>query len=229
MSAPVPVRLRPKAPFAADTILVGDPGRALLLAQELLEAPRMSNHARGLWGYSGRTPGGHDLTIQATGIGGPSAAAVLTDLAKLGARRAVRIGTCSGIGAKARLGDLLLVAEAVAAGGSAASFGVAPGEALRPDAVLFEGLRDELGGDGAAARVASFDAMPTDSPLAAAEIAAADMQTATIFARGPQLGIAAAAILVVADLAAGGERLSDEALDDAAKLAGRAASAALSA
>ena len=49
----VPSRLRPTAPIAADAILVGDPGRALLLAQELLEEPKMSNHARGLWGYTG--------------------------------------------------------------------------------------------------------------------------------------------------------------------------------
>jgi len=54
----VPTRLRPTAPIAADAILVGDPGRALLLAQELLEQPKMSNHARGLWGYSGATPDG---------------------------------------------------------------------------------------------------------------------------------------------------------------------------
>ena len=53
VSRPVPARLRPTAPIAADAILVGDPGRALLLAQELLEEPKMSNHARGLWGYSG--------------------------------------------------------------------------------------------------------------------------------------------------------------------------------
>ncbi len=79
-------------------MLVGDPGRALLLAQELLEEPKMSNHARGLWGYSGRTPAGERLTIQATGIGGPSAALVLADLAKLGVRRAVRVGTCVGLG-----------------------------------------------------------------------------------------------------------------------------------
>ena len=49
----MPPRLRPTAPIAADAVLVGDPGRALLLAQELLEEPKMSNHARGLWGYSG--------------------------------------------------------------------------------------------------------------------------------------------------------------------------------
>ncbi len=49
----MPARLRPTAPIATDAILVGDPGRALMLAQELLAEPKMSNHARGLWGYTG--------------------------------------------------------------------------------------------------------------------------------------------------------------------------------
>src|SRR6476469_7789804 len=102
----MPSRLRPTASFAADAILVGDPGRALLLAQELLEQPKMSNHARGLWGYSGLTPAGDELTIQSTGIGGPSAALVLADLAELGVRRAVRVGTCTGLRAGTSLGDL---------------------------------------------------------------------------------------------------------------------------
>src|SRR3954447_25415347 len=83
-SGDMPSRLRPTAPFATDAILVGDPGRALLLAQELLEQPKMSNHARGLWGYSGVTPAGAELTIQSTGTGGPSAGMVLADLGELG-------------------------------------------------------------------------------------------------------------------------------------------------
>ena len=37
---PCQARLRPTAPIAADAVLVGDPGRALLLAQELLEQRR---------------------------------------------------------------------------------------------------------------------------------------------------------------------------------------------
>src|SRR5690242_13522283 len=115
----MPSRLRPTAPVAPDAILVGDPGRALLLAQELLEQPRMSNHARGLWGYSGETPAGRGLTIQATGMGGPSAAIVLADLAKLGVRRAIRVGTCTALAEEAEAGDLVLVQEALAGGGSA--------------------------------------------------------------------------------------------------------------
>ena len=39
-----------------------------MLAQELTVQPKMSNHARGLWGYSGETPEGRPLSIQSTGI-----------------------------------------------------------------------------------------------------------------------------------------------------------------
>ena len=47
----VPILLRSTAPVAADALLPGDPGHALTLAQALLDEPRMSNHAHGLWGY----------------------------------------------------------------------------------------------------------------------------------------------------------------------------------
>src|SRR3954451_9045399 len=132
----MPMRLRPTAEIAAEAILVGDPGRALLLAQELLEEPKMSNHARGLWAYFGTTPAGSELTIQATGMGGPSAALVLGDLAELGVKRAVRVGTCVGVGASGTLGDLLVVGKAIAQGGSAASLGVEQGTAVAPDPEL---------------------------------------------------------------------------------------------
>jgi len=228
MSATVPLRLRPKAPVATDAILAGDPARAMLLAQELLEAPRMSNHARGLWGYSGHTPAGDELTIQATGMGGPSAAAVIADLAELGVRRAVRIGTCIGLDKHACAGELVLVTKAVAGGGSATSFGVAAGEALRPDPHLLECLREALAGQIRATCVASFDSMPVDAAASAGEVAAADMQTAATLARGSQLGIAAAAVLIVIATDAGPEQLGEEELEDAAKRAGRAAASVLS-
>lgn len=224
----MPSRLRPKASVATDAILVGDPGRALLLAQELLEQPKMSNHARGLWGYSGRTPTGGELTIQATGIGGPSAAAILADLAKLGVRRAVRIGTCAGLRPEATLGEILLVTEAVAAGGSATSLGIAPGEVVEPDPALTKLLKRALKEKARSTRVASFDAMPPHSEQADTEELAADMQTVAVLARGRQLGILSAAILIVAESATG-KRLVDEPLEEAAKQAGQAASSILTA
>src|ERR1700744_753530 len=112
MVPPVPRRLRPTAEIPSEAILVGDPGRAMALAQVVTEGPKMSNHARGLWGYSGLTADGRGLNLQATGMGGPSAALVLSALAELGVRRAVRIGTCAALAADLRPGDLVCVTEA---------------------------------------------------------------------------------------------------------------------
>jgi uridine phosphorylase len=223
----MPTRLRPTAALAADTILVGDPGRSLLLAQELLEQPRMSNHARGLWGYSGRTPAGRELTIQATGIGGPSAAAVLTDLAELGVLRAIRVGTCTSLGAACRVGDVLLVERVIAAAGSAASFGLVTGEAVSPDAALLERLREESPAKARGASIVSLDALPGDDPTPSAPAAAADMQTLAVLARSRELGIAAAALLIVNE-GSGEKVVPDEILETLAKRCGRAAARVLS-
>jgi uridine phosphorylase len=221
----MPVRLRPTAPVATDAILVGDPGRALMLAQELLEQPKMCNHARGLWGYSGRTPGGSELSVQATGMGGPSAALVLADLAELGVARAIRVGTCTALDPELRGGELLAIAEARSWAGP----GGLAGEAVLPDPRLTERLGRELGDEGRMATVASLDTLHGGGAAAPVETGdAADMQTATLLARGAALAVAVAAVLIVAETAAG-ERLGDDAAELAAKRAGSAAAAVLSA
>lgn len=186
----------------------------------------MSNHARGLWGYSGRTPSGLELTVQATGMGGPSAAVVLADLAKLGVRRAVRVGTCTDVAGRTELAELLLADGVVAAGGSATAFGLAPGATVAPDAELLARLQDALVGEARSVTVASLDVAAAEADQLPKAVAAADMQTATLFARSTQLGIAAAAILIVDQ--AGDERLGDERLETAARLAGNAAVKSLS-
>ncbi len=222
---PMPLRLRPSAPIAADAVLVGDPGRALMLAQVLLEQPKMSNHARGLWGYSGRTPAGAELTIQATGMGGPSAALVLADLAELGVRRAIRVGTCTALDPNLKPGDLLAITEAHAWSGPAGQ----AGEQFHPDPDLAARLLLELGPAAREATVASLDvphAGGAPAPVEAGD--AADMQTAALLARGRGLGIAVAAVLIVSETVGGGD-LDDEAAELAAKAAGNAASRVLSA
>jgi uridine phosphorylase len=223
----MPAHLQPTAPIAPDAVLVGDPGRALLLAQELLEEPKMSNHAHGLWGYSGQTPRGDALTIQATGIGGPSAALVLGDLAELGVRRVVRVGTCVGLGDTCELGDLLLVSEAIAEGGSATALGVGVGEPVLPDGRLTARLAEELGQGATSTAVASYDAHPGGHTLASG-VTAADMQTAPLLARARSLRIETAAVLIVTERPGGGEPLEKSALEVVEKRAGRAASATLS-
>ena len=117
-----PVILKPHAPVAERVLLPGDPGRALRLAQQLIDGPRMLNHHRGLWGYTGPAADGAPLTIQSTGLGGPSAAAVVAELVGLGARRLVRVGTAAGLGATP-LGTLVVVEAALAGDGASRALG----------------------------------------------------------------------------------------------------------
>jgi uridine phosphorylase len=211
----MPARLRPTAPVAAEAILVGDPGRALMLAQELLEQPKMSNHARGLWGYSGLTAAGRELTIQATGMGGPSASVVLGDLAELGVQRAIRIGTCASLG-DLRLGELLVVNEAHTPAG---------GRSL-PDPELTAGLAEALGAvRGVAVSLDSLHRPEAELPSMVAE--AADMQTAALLQAAQEQGLAAAAVLIATEKSDSGQ-LRDEELEEAAKRAGHAAAPLLS-
>jgi purine-nucleoside phosphorylase len=218
----MPARLRPTAPMATDAVLVGDPGRALMLAQVLLEEPKMSNHARGLWGYTGRTAGERELSLQATGMGGPSAALVLADLAELGMRRAIRVGTCTALDPALAAGQLLAITVAhVWSGGGT-------GETALPDPQLSGRLAAELGDRALAVPIASLDTLHSgEAPARIAVDAAADMQTAALFDRGVDLKVAMAAVLIVTETVAG-ERLGDEAVEAAAKLAGVAASTVLS-
>src|SRR5436190_1162630 len=103
------VYLQPTGPTAEIALLPGDPKRAMELANRVMVAPRMSNLSRGLWGYYGETPDGRELTVQSTGIGGPSAAIVAHELAELGVRSAVRVGTCVALHNGPALGAVVVV------------------------------------------------------------------------------------------------------------------------
>ena len=231
----MPTVLRPTAPIAADVVLPGDPGRALALAQELLVAPRMSNHAHGLWGYSGETAEGDALTIQSTGVGAPSAALVLGDLAEAGVTRAVRVGTCVALGDEVDLHSTLLCERALAVDGTSRALGAA--EAAEPDRGLTDALAALPGAPAVRRTVVTADVIHGDGDgggvpadlrehwLAGGAVAA-EMQVAALFAAGSQRGVKVAALLVVADGADGREGDSSR-LDEAASAAGALAARAL--
>jgi purine-nucleoside phosphorylase len=222
--------LRPSAPIAADALLPGDPARALQLAQALLESPKMSNHAHGLWGYGGVTPEGRELTIQSIGIGGPSGAMVLAELAEHGVRRAVQVGTCRAVADDLSLGDVVLVGQAIGADGtSRALSGEAP---LAPDPELGAALEAAASAEGLRTiSVASTDLLGELDGRPAQDwadrgAAAVEMAAAALFAAGPRCGVAVASLMTVAE--AGGDSIEDEALEEASSRMGRIALAALS-
>jgi uridine phosphorylase len=237
----VPHHLRPSTDYAQDALLPGDPGRALALAQQLLTEPRMSNHARGLWGYTGETPGGRALSIQSTGMGGPSTAIVLQELAELGVRRVIRIGTCGALDPGLGHGELLVARDALAEDGASRALGAA--EAAEPDPELTARLAVGLAAGASPARIVTTDLFyggePDESgpPRARADAwrrrgaVAVEMEAATIFTLGRRLGIATACLLAVSDTFEDGSRsrISDERLAEAAERMGSIAAAALEA
>lgn len=196
-----PIHLNPTAPLAERVLLPGDPGRALMLAQALLDQPRMFNHDRGLWGYTGTAPDGEALTIQSSGMGGPSAAIVVTELAELGAGLIVRVGTCGALDPSLDLGELLLVGEAMAADGTSRALG-ARERVPAPPALL-----DAFSRAGASAprTVVSTDLFYDTDPgrpreWRACGAAAVEMECATLFTLAEALKLDAGAVLVVSDL-----------------------------
>jgi uridine phosphorylase len=217
-----PVVLKPHEPVAERVMLPGDPGRALRLATQLIEGPRMLNHHRGLWGYSGPAIDGAPLTIQSTGLGGPSAVAVVAELVALGAKRLVRVGTAAALGAT-QLGSIVVADAALA--GDGASRAVGAGERVGADARLTRALAAAHGGE--CGLVASADIH--DPVLATvwtdAGALAVDLTTAAVLAAAACGGAAAGALLGITR--AGGRRLSDEALERLEGALGATALAAL--
>lgn len=242
MTSPT-IHLRPTAPLAERVLLPGDPGRALLLAQALTEKPRMFNHDRGLWGYTGTATDGEPLTIQSTGMGGPSAAIVIEELVRLGARRLVRVGTCGGLAAELALGDVIVAREAFAADGASRALGA--GERVAATAALSEALAAAAGEEGVrAGPIVTTDLFydpdgDFEARWAAAGALAVEMEAATLFALADRHGVDAGCVLAVSDLIGrqrrerGGagerERIGTDALEGAGVRIGRIAAAALGA
>lgn len=207
----MPAHLRPSAPTAPQAIVCGDPARALSIAQSLLVQPRMSNHHRGLWGYYGETRRGRELTVQATGIGAPSAVVVLAELAELGVERLIRIGTCSAAAGSAPLGRALVAVRAIAADGASEALGYERGSTLEPDPDLTAALRERSGASPVVVHSRDLLADPPEGPAGSPEPPVADLQSAAVLAFARRSGLGAAVGLVVAR--AGARRLEDEPLE----------------
>jgi uridine phosphorylase len=208
---PSPVHLRPCADLAERVLLPGDPHRALAVAQHLLDGPKMFNHTRGLWGYTGVAADGEPLTIQATGMGGPSAAIVVEELIALGARRLVRIGTCGALVDRLGIGDLIAAERVLPADGASAALGA--NGALAPD----PGLHGRLVDAGARpATIVSSDLFydPRDGQAAWVErgALAVEMEAATLFRVAALRGVEAACVVGVSDVP-GGRRADRETLE----------------
>ncbi len=101
-------------------ILPGDPKRCEKIAA-YFENPKKVGDRREFVTYTGFL-NGEKVSVTSTGIGGPSAAIAMTELAKLGAHTFVRVGTCGGIDTDVKSGDIVIAQAAIRAEGTSKEY-----------------------------------------------------------------------------------------------------------
>lgn len=92
-------------------LLPGDPGRVDLIAGEWDRAEELADHReyRTLAGEYDGEP----VAVTSTGIGSPSAAIALEELARIGVESFLRVGSCGAIQRHVAVGDLVITTGAV--------------------------------------------------------------------------------------------------------------------
>jgi purine-nucleoside phosphorylase len=217
MTTPIHVRGRP-GDVAPMVLLPGDPGRAARAAGRL-EGARCYNEFRGLLGYTG-TYQGTPVSVQTTGMGAPSAAIVVEELAMLGARTVIRIGTCGGARPGIAPTDLVVATAACPIEGTTPQY--LDGDPYAPTATfrVVRALVDAC--EALSARchvglVATEDALYSVTPgwrekWAARGVLAQEMEASAIFTVAALRGLEAGCLLTASNSAGQHERLADDAL-----------------
>lgn len=92
-------------------IVPGDPKRSAKIAQ-YFDNPKLIADNREYITYTG-TLLGKKVSVCSTGIGGPSAAIAMEELAKCGAKYFIRVGTCGGMQIPVKTDDVVIATGAV--------------------------------------------------------------------------------------------------------------------
>lgn len=180
------------------------------------------NEFRGLVGYTG-TFEGVRVSVQTTGMGCPSAAIVCEEIATLGARVVIRLGTCGAVRPEMGATDMVIATAACPLDGTTADY--TEGEPYAPaatfrvvralvDAASEAGVRHHTG------LIATEDALYRVREAWTARwqqrgVLAQEMEASAIFTVAALRGMEAGCILVASNHAGQHERLEDTALQPA--------------
>ncbi|BBE42573.1 Purine nucleoside phosphorylase [Conexivisphaera calida] len=185
-------------------VIMGDPAR-VEQAASLLDDARIINSYRGYLAYTGRYEG-IPVTVACHCIGGPSAAIAVEELAMLGARRIVRIGTAGAFAPAVGESEVVVPGEAFHVSTLPMMYSGVAGPSIA-DPGLSERLAREVEATGLRVHrgsVFSSDAFYLEGPeiverWRSAGAVAVEMECATVFAVAAARGISAAAALIVSN------------------------------
>lgn len=218
----MPIHIRAeKGDYAEACLVPGDPLRAKYVAEKFLDGAEQRNAERGMLGYTGAYKG-RPVSVQATGMGCPSAAIVFEELIQLGVKRLLRIGTCGGLQPDLELGDLIVALSAVPSDKTALTY--TGGEPHAPTASweLVHGAvhaAKELGKPVRVGPIVSSDVFYDPDKGRAQRwsdrgILAVEMEAAVLFTLGGMRKVQTGCLLTVSDVVVESEfvRISDEEL-----------------
>lgn len=207
-----------KRDIARRVLVFGDPCRTREFSR-LLEEPRLVNKNRCLLTYTGGFRG-VEITLSTTGMGTPSAAIVSEELAALGAKLIIRVGTTGSISEMVQPGEAVIPTEAIPRDGTTKAYikkyriaGI-PSADKEIVALLQERARSK-GIKAHAGRICTNDTFYLETPGVARYwrgkgALSFEMECATIFAIGSVRGFRAGAILAVTGMAAGDKGMLDD-------------------
>jgi len=228
---PIHVRANP-GDYAEACLLPGDPLRARYIAETFLEDVVQRNAERGLLGFTG-TFEGKPVSVQASGMGCPSAAIVIEELVQLGVTKIMRVGTCGGLQPDQSMGDLIVAISSTPADATATHYvGGEPHAPTADFALVHEAVHKakHLGKRISVGPIVSSDVFYQPDPDQARRwsergILAVEMEAAVLFTLGALRRIQAGCMLIVSDVIVDGAflRISDEemrkAVDEMTELA----------
>jgi purine-nucleoside phosphorylase len=221
----VPIHIRAEPGDYAEACLApGDPLRAKYVAENFLEGAEQRNWERGMLGYTG-TFRGKPVSVQATGMGCPSAAIAIEELVQLGVKRILRIGTCGGLQPDLALGDLIVAISAVPHDATARHYLGGEPHAPTADWELVHAAvhaAKELGKPVRVGPIVSSDIFYDPDRERAQRwsdrgILAVEMEAAVLFTLGALRKIKTGCLLTVSDVVVEGEfvRITDEEMKSA--------------
>ncbi len=203
--------------YAPFVLVPGDPQRATLIASRFdggLEGARLVNDHRLLLGYTG-TVNGRPVSVQTSGMGGPSIGVVAEELLRLGVRQLVRVGTTGALTNTIGLGDLIIATSAAPIDGTVGTLMGGRPTAPAADFALTHALvhaAERLGVPHHVGPIASIDVFShyhPDShfvdPWRAAGVLSVEMEASVLFHLAATRGAQAACLGVAVDIDSGEE------------------------
>lgn len=218
-------------------LLPGDPDRVPRIAKHFRDAKLISSH-REYTCYGGYVDDKYVISMS-TGIGGPSTAIAVEELARLGVSIMIRVGTCGAINKRLRIGSLIIADSAVRLDGTTKQYVIDGFPAVAtPELVL--SLRDSaisLGKEFSIGTTASTDSFYVGQgrkgfnnyfpshvrslidDLSSANVLCFEMESSTLFTLGRIYGLKTGAIFAVVANRATDEFRVDAGVDDAIEVA----------